>query len=364
MKVNLVAVQAKPEMSDYASAEAFHRKMDSLMQLVEKSVDLSVPTLVAFPEGIGLPLAFVPQTYHQIGDAKTIAQVLIRAIPRNLPRFTRALLRFRTSIIRTVFLETALEVEQMYTATFSTLARGYGVYLCGGCVYMPHVEEEAVKGRHMVGKRVYNQSYLFNPGGVVLRRTPKVNLAPPTEPKFGFSPGHRSDIMPVDTKIGRLGTLICYDAFHRSLVERMDAMGVETVINPSHNERRWNQAAGFDPTISVGEAWIHHGLPRMIQGREHLRYGVSPMLVGPIFDVRSHGQSMICRNLGRADADPHQSLLARASVDTEEIIYATVDVMGPFGPNGRAVLPELAVPPEVPLLEQAEEATEETRGGS
>ncbi|HWQ28512.1 MAG TPA: hypothetical protein VNN12_05765, partial [Dehalococcoidia bacterium] len=67
MKVNLVAVQAKPVMSDYASGDAFYRKMKALMERVAREVDLSIPTLVAYPEGIGLPLAFVPQTYHQIG---------------------------------------------------------------------------------------------------------------------------------------------------------------------------------------------------------------------------------------------------------------------------------------------------------
>ncbi len=246
MKVNLVAIQAKPVIADYASGEAFHQKMASLMERVGQEVDCSVPTLVAFPEGIGLPLAFVPQTYHQIGDARTIAQVLLRAIPRNLPRFTRALLKFRTSVIRTVFLETALEAEEMYVSAFSSLAREYSVYLCAGCIYLPHIEEEAVRGRHVVSKAVYNLSYLFNPGGVCLRRTPKINLMPPTEPKFKFSPGKRIDVMPVDTRIGRLGTLICYDAFHRSLIERMDAAGVEILLNPSHNERRWNARAGFN----------------------------------------------------------------------------------------------------------------------
>ena len=344
MKLNLVAIQAKPVMSDYANAEAFYQKMADLMARASRQADFSLPTLVVFPEGIGLPLAFVPQTYHQIGDAKTIARVLMRALPKNMPRFTRALLRFRTSVIRTVFLETALEAEDIYVTTFSTLAREYGVYLCAGCIYLPHIEEEAVKGRHMVGRRVYNQSYLFNPNGVCLRRTPKINLAPPTEPRFGFSPGNRSDLMPVDTKIGRLGTLVCYDAFHRSLIERMDAMGVETLINPSHNERRWGVPAGFNEAITVGEAWLHHGLPTMIQGREHLKYGVSAMLVGPVFDVRSHGQSRICKNLGHAGVDPRQSILAEASVDEEDVICATVDVIGPSGisPNGQAAeMPDL-----------------------
>jgi predicted amidohydrolase len=339
VKVNLVAVQAKPVMSDYADAEAFYDKMAALMQRAVKSVDRSLPTLVAYPEGIGLPLAFVPQTYHQIGDAKTIFQVFLRAVPKNLPRFSRAVLKFRTSFFRTVFLETALEAEDIYVSTFSTLAREYGVYLSAGCIYLPHIEEEAVKGRHVTSKAVYNQSYLFSPTGVCLRRTPKINLAPPTEPRFGFSPGNRADVLPVDTKMGRLGTLVCYDAFHRSLIERMDAMAVEIIVNPSHNERRWDAPAGFNKSITVGEVWMRHGLPTMIQGREHLKYGVSPMLVGPVFDIRSHGQSRICRNLGRIDADPHDSLLAEASVDEEDIIYATVDVAGPFSSNGAGPLP-------------------------
>jgi predicted amidohydrolase len=327
-------------MSDYASKDAFYRKMASLMKRASQEANFELPTLVAFPEGIGLPLAFVPQTYHQIGDAQTIAQVFVRALPRNLPRFLRAFARFRTSFFRTVFLETALEAEDIYVSAFSELAREYGVYLCGGCIYVPHIEEEAVRGRHVVSKAVYNQSYLFNPHGVCLRRTPKVNLAPPTEPRFGFTPGHRSDVLPIDTHIGRLGTLVCYDAFHRSLIERMDAMAVEVVVNPSHNERRWEAPAGFNESITVGEAWLQHGLPGMIQGREHLQYGLTPMLVGPVFDVRSHGQSRICRNIGAATADLRRSLLAEAPVDEEAVICATVDVQGGAGGNHHAPAPE------------------------
>ena len=89
----------------------------------------------------------------------------------------------------------------------------------------------------------------------------------------------------------------------------------------------------------------------MIQGREHLKYGVSAMLVGPVFDVRSHGQSRICRNLGRADADPHDAILAEASIDEEDVICATVDVAGPFGSlNGRA--PALLSPTMEELAEE------------
>ncbi len=355
MKVNLVAIQPKPVMADYASPEAFYRKMASFMERARKEVDFSLPTLVVYPEGIGLPLAFVPHTYHQIGEARTFAAVMLRAIPKNLPRFTKALLKFRTAIVRTIFLETALEAEEWYVKTFSSLAQEHGVYLCAGTIYLPHIEEEAVKGRHLVGKQVYNQSYLFNPGGVCLRRTPKVHLMPPTETKFGFSPGSRLEVLPVDTKMGRLGTLVCYDAFHRSLIERFDAMGVQILVNPSHNDRWWNAKAGFNNAITVGDAWIRHGPPAMIQGREHIQYAVTPMLVSPVFDVAAHGQAMICRNLGRANADPHRSLLAQAAVDEEDVIYATVEVEGPFRPSA----PPTESPADTPT-----EARQETQGVS
>jgi hypothetical protein len=63
------------------------------------------------------------------------------------------------------------------------------------------------------------------------------------------------------------------------------------------------------------------------------------MLVGPVFDVRSHGQSRICRNLGHVDADPHDAVLAEARVDEEDVIYATVEMTGPYAMNGHLPAP-------------------------
>ncbi|HYM14898.1 MAG TPA: hypothetical protein VEZ14_05015, partial [Dehalococcoidia bacterium] len=120
------------------------------------------------------------------------------------------------------------------------------------------------------------------------------------------------------------------------------------LINPSHNERRWDVPAGFNGAISVSEAWLRHGLPTMIQGREHLRYGITAMLVGPVFDVSSHGQSRICRNLGRAGADPRQSILAEAVAGKEDVICATVDVAGPSAMSSNGLMAGIpAVAPRI-----------------
>jgi predicted amidohydrolase len=327
MRGNLVAVQVRAQLEDYASGEAFQRRMAGLMEQVAQRVDFDRPTIVVFPETIGLWLSFVPEVYHQIKDCTTIQQALIRGIPRNLRRFLRACWRFRTVGVPTIFLETALDAERIYRETFSELARRYGCYLQAGTIYIPPIEDEPVKGRHFLSRRVYNVAYLFGPNGLCLQRVPKRNLAPPLEHRFGFTPGDKLDLRPIETPLGRIGILICYDGFHETLVEYYDSLGVQIVLNPSHSDRNWEQPAGFNRAITVGEAWERHGIAPMIQGRLNIRYAVVAMMAGRVLDLEGQGCSHIAYNCGEPGAPSTRFLLARASSHTgEEIVAATVDL--------------------------------------
>ena len=60
MKVNLIAVQARTDLKDYASADAFHAKMASLMERAMRQVDRDLPTLVSYPELVGMYPASSP----------------------------------------------------------------------------------------------------------------------------------------------------------------------------------------------------------------------------------------------------------------------------------------------------------------
>ncbi len=327
MRANLVAVQVRASLEDYASAEAFRRRMTGLMEQAATTVDFSLPTIVCFPETVGLWLSFVPEVYDQIRDCSTIQQALIRGIPRNLPRFVGACWRYRTVGVRTIFLETALEAEATYRETFSDLARRYGCYLQAGTIYVPSIEDEPVKGRHPLGRNVYNIAYLFGPNGLCLQRVPKRNLSPPLEHKFGFAPGGKTDLHPIDTPLGRMGILICYDGFHESLVEHYDSLGVQIVLNPSHSDRNWEQPAGFNNGITVGEAWARHGVGALIQGRLNIRYAVVAMMSGRVLDLEGQGASHIARNTGGPAACSDRFLLAKASSHTgEEIVAAMVQL--------------------------------------
>ncbi len=327
MRTNLVAVQVRAGLDDYASGDAFRRRMTGLMERAAKAADFNLPTIVVFPETIGLWLSFVPEIYDQISDCTTIQQALLRGIPLNLRRFLKACWRYRTIGVPTVFLETALDAEAIYRETFSDLARTYGCYIQAGTIYLPLIEDEPVRGRHQLGRKVYNTAYLFGPNGLCLQRVPKLNMSPPLEKKFHFTPGDKTDLHAIDTDLGRLGILICYDGFHQTLVEHYDSLGVQIVLSPSHSDRNWETPAGFNSAITVGEAWARHGIAPMIQGRQNIRYAVVAMMAGRVLDLEGQGCSHIACNTGEVGAPSERFLLAQAASHTgEEIVVATVDL--------------------------------------
>lgn len=327
MQVNLVAVQVRAALEDYASEEAFRKRMTGLMEQTAKKVDFDLPTIVCFPETIGLWLSFVPEVYNQIRDCNTIVGALVKGIPQNIQRFLGAAWRYKALGVSTIFLETALQAEQIYRDTFSGLAKQYGCYIQAGTLYGPLVEDEPVRGRHQLGKKIYNIARLYGPNGLCLQRVPKLNLSPPLEHRFGFTPGDKTDLHPIDTPVGRLGILICYDGFHETLVEHYDSLGVQIMLTPAHSDRAWDKPAGFNRSITVGQAWAQHGIAAMIQGRMNIRYAVVAMMAGRVLDLEGQGCSHIVRNTGEVGAPVERFVLAESSSHTaEEIVSATVEM--------------------------------------
>ena len=139
----------------------------------------------------------------------------------------------------------------------------------------------------------------------------------------------------MDTAPGRIGVLICYDAFDHTLVEHYDALGTDILVQPSYNNDPWDGPWSAGRGLTEGQAWLQFGLPSIIQGRENIRYGVNPMMVGRILDLVGQGRSSISVNTGRPGASLEDALLAIAATpDGEEIVAATVDA-----PDGSTLRP-------------------------
>jgi len=337
LKVNLVAVQAKTELKDYASPEAFHAKMASLMERTMRQVDRDLPTLVSYPELVGMYLAFVPHFWDDLRDETNLEAAGTKLVMKNMGRLSEEDRRTpEDAARRLMFIEHAVETERAYVETFSSLAREYGVYLAAGSIALPPMEDEPSKGgRHIIDEsKVYNTSYLFSPRGVCLRRVPKVNMTEPFENRL-FDGGPRSELVPVDTPLGRVGTLVCWDGFHQTLVEHYDALGVDILLKPSYNQHPWDGPCSYGAPCKEGENWLRTGCPSIIQGRENIRYGVNAMMVGAVFeDMLAEGLSSVSRNTGRVGASWEEGVVAMAEKpDSEEIVAATVEVDGRPAPR-------------------------------
>ena len=318
------------QRSDYRDHEAFATKIGSLMQRATSTADLSLPTLVAFPELIGMFLSFVPHYWDVLKDESSLEAAAMKIVMQDFATLPE---EYRSSpeaaARRLLFLDTAEETEATYTALFSSLAREYGCYIAAGSIALPPMETEPSKGgRHVVDdSKVYNTAYLFSPRGVCISRTPKVNLVPGFEERV-FDPAPVSATVPVNTAVGRIGTLVCFDGFHETLVERYDAMGVQVMLKPSYNQHPWDGPSTYDPAHREGDKWLNEGCPSIIQGRENIRYGVNAMLVGGVFDdMYAEGLSSVAANTGRAGASWEEGIIAIASrPDVEEIVAATVEL--------------------------------------
>jgi predicted amidohydrolase len=328
-QLNLVAVQAKPTLADYQDHATFHNKIASLMAAVAREADLSFPTLVSFPELIGMYLAFVPHYWGDLAGEANLEVAATRIVMKNIaavPEEHR--ISPEAAARHLLFRLHAVETEAAYTATFSSLAREFGVYLAAGSIALPPIEHEPSKGGAHVADvaHIYNTAFLFSPRGVCLNRVPKVNLVPGFEERV-FDPAPPSALVPADTAIGRIGTLVCFDGFHETLVEHYDAQGVDIMLKPSYNMHPWNTPWPFDESKLESESWLNTGCPSIIQGRENIRYGINAMMVGAVFeDTAAEGLSSIAANTGRPGASWEDGVLAMAADPTaEEIIVATVD---------------------------------------
>ncbi len=330
MKANLVAVQAKTELADYRDEAAFRAKIAALMQSVARECDLGLPTLVSFPELVGMYLTFVPFHWDEVKDEPSLEKAGTKIVVQNLARVPESHRGRPEDAARyLLFVETALEAERMYVDTYSSLAREYGVYLAAGSIALPPIESEPSKGgRHVAdATKVYNMSYFFSPRGVCLRRVPKVYMTPGFEERV-FDGAPKSELVPVETPLGRVGTLVCWDGFHESLVEHYDGLGADIILKPSYNQKHWDGPSTYDPEHKEGDNWLKTGCPSIIQGRENIRYGVNAMMVGAVFeDMLAEGLSSVSTNTGRVGASWEDGVLAIASrPDAEEIVGAVVEL--------------------------------------
>ena len=317
----LSALQSKLEVAAYCSTDAFSAWIEEQTALALLGRDPQESALVAFPELIGLPLLFHLKRETRATKLQEAALELARESWLAALQLSLQHLHFSLS---NLILPRAILMHTAILEAFSKAAQKHDAFIVGGSSFLPLVDDEAAKGVHIGDARVQNVSYLFAPSGRILGRSAKLNLTAGMESALGLSRARLAEISAAYTPLGGVTTLICYDSFFESCMERADALGSTILVQPSANAARWNGPWGADKTLIEGEEWLARGLPLRLQNRVNLRYGVNPMLVGKLFDLEFQGCSHISANVSLTGHEqPILEIAARP--DEFAVVSARVD---------------------------------------
>ena len=167
----------------------------------------------------------------------------------------------------------------------------------------------------------HNTAVVFEQDGSIAGKYRKMHI--PDDPgfyeKFYFTPGDLG-FTPIDTSVGRLGVLVCWDQWYPEAARLMALAGAELLLYPT--------AIGWDPRDDQAEqqrqrdAWITvqrgHAIANGVPVLSCNRTGHESDPSGQSNGIQFWGSSFV--------TGPQGEFLAQASTDKEDILYAEIDM--------------------------------------
>ena len=183
-------------------------------------------------------------------------------------------------------------------------ARSAGIYAAIG-----------VNEREPHGSTIYNTILYFGPDGRLLGKHRKLMPTGGERLVWGYGDGSTLDV--IDTPLGRVGGLICWENYMPLARAAMYAKGIDIWVAPTwDNSEAWvstlRHIAKEGRMYVIGVAPFMRGsdVPRTIKGAETMYEGDE--------DFLSQGNATI--------VDPEGNIVAGPLVGSEGIIYADIDV--------------------------------------
>lgn len=167
----------------------------------------------------------------------------------------------------------------------------------------------------------HNTAVVFEKDGTVAGKYRKMHI--PDDPgfyeKFYFTPGDMG-YNPIQTSVGKLGLLVCWDQWYPEAARLMALKGAEMLIYPTaigwfdeDGEAEKERQRNAWETIQRGHA-IANGLPVISVNRIGKELDDKKQLDG----IRFWGNSFV--------AGPQGEIIAKASNDQEEVIVIDIDL--------------------------------------
>jgi hypothetical protein len=309
---NMLTVQPYLILSDYASEENFYQALDHYLALAQSRGYLNSKTIAVFPEYIGtwLVTAYEKLTVYNAPDiTKGMQPIVVCHLFPFLKELIFAAKNAKDTVKYSLFKVKAKTMAKIYHHVFSKLAKKYQITIVAGSIILPAPrlhQDQLVTGN---GK-LYNITVVYQPNGNPYH--PLILKAFPTSSELSFvAKGSPSDLPVFQTPAGRLGVLICADAWYPVSYQILKQQQVEFIAVPSFkplDSKFSNPWGGYDgypapDDVNLGDigkiteedALLKYSLPgRLSSAGAH--YGVDVFLRGNFWDLGSDGYPILVDN--------------------------------------------------------------------
>jgi predicted amidohydrolase len=303
---NLLGIEPFMVPEDYASEESFFNKLNGYLLTAQREKYLNEKTIVLFPEHVGTWLVLA-------GERQEVFRAASRAVAERIMVMSH-LLQFLSLMLRSkergrmeaaFFRMKAPEMAEIYQKVFSRLARDYSATMIAGSIILPATQIDGCQLALHEGP-LYNTSVMFRSDG-----TPYPSLiykAFPTADELPFvTPAAPGDIPSFETAAGRVGVLICADAWFPQAHAVLNAQEIDLLAVPSYSAfgmQKWNELwFGYDGWqtppdvdandvghITEAQAWNKYSLAGRIRS-SGAAHGMNVFLRGKLWDQDLGGWS-------------------------------------------------------------------------
>jgi len=168
----------------------------------------------------------------------------------------------------------------------------------------------------------HNTAVVFEKDGTIAGKYRKMHI--PDDPgfyeKFYFTPGDLG-FEPIQTSVGKLGVLICWDQWYPEAARIMALKGAELLIYPT--AIGWFDSDSDEEKKRQMQSWItiqrSHAIANGIPVLSCNRVGFEPDSSGVMEGIHFWGHSFVCGAQGEilAQADPKNEIILYADIDND-----------------------------------------------
>ncbi len=309
-KGNLLGLQPWMNPTDYAIVYYLELKLwNYLKEAQQKGWLIPRKTILVLPEYFGTWLVVEQQRYEvyqsrSIQDAmKTIVLSNLSILTNsywNAPDGTSDKLRYA------VFANAGEQMARSYTRIFSDLAKTHQITIVAGSILLPNPRVE--NGQVVAGEGpLYNVTAVFRPDG---KADPQLvrKLYPINDELPFVSSANPNDLPVFDTPVGKLGVLVCADAWHRPAYAALRKKGATLLAVPSYSAgdgcwaKPWGGYSGTPTPASAkadvgklteGQAWLKYAMGGRAKPEAGITKGLNVFLRGNLWDLGSDGTTVV-----------------------------------------------------------------------